>query len=98
MASRSLLVAVLLVTLPARASTQAISLTPPEAGARRDSVVQLAMAISGGASLGSYQSGVTWAMIEFWPTRHARYRLRAAPSFPAVLARIGRGSVGGQHQ
>ena len=66
MASRSLLVALLLAALPARASTQAISLTPPDSGARRDSIVQLAMAISGGASLGSYQSGVTWAMIEFY--------------------------------
>ena len=66
MASRSLLIAVLLAALPARASTQAISLTPPDSGARRDSIVQLAMAISGGASLGSYQSGVTWAMIEFY--------------------------------
>ncbi len=66
MASRSLVFAAVLAVMPARAATQAISLTPPEAGARRDSVVQLAMAISGGASLGSYQSGVTWAMIEFY--------------------------------
>ena len=66
MAFRSLLLAAVLAVIPAPAATQAISLTPPEAGARRDSVAQLAMAISGGASLGSYQSGVTWAMIEFY--------------------------------
>src|SRR5688572_2903701 len=65
MAPRSLVLAALLAVVPPAAS-QAISLTPPQAGARRDSIVQLAMAISGGASLGSYQSGVTWAMIEFY--------------------------------
>ncbi len=66
MASRSLLLVAALAVAPATAAPQAISLTPPDSGARRDSVVQLAMAISGGASLGSYQSGVTWAMIEFY--------------------------------
>ena len=91
MASRSLLVAVLLVTLPVRASTQAISLTPPEAGARRDSVVQLAMAISGGASLGSYQSGVTWAMIEFY----RRATLDTAYARRHHLPRFSLASVGG---
>ena len=66
MAFRSLLLTAVLAVVPASAATQAISLAPPDSGARRDTIVQLAMAISGGASLGSYQSGVTWAMIEFY--------------------------------
>ena len=60
------LAAAALALLPVAVPAQGISLAPRDSGARRDSVVQIAMAISGGASLGSYQSGVTWAMIEFY--------------------------------
>lgn len=64
--SRSLTTAAALALLPVASHGQAISLAPKEPSAQRDSVVHVAMAISGGASLGSYQSGVTWTLIEFY--------------------------------
>jgi predicted acylesterase/phospholipase RssA len=64
--SRGLATAAALALLPVATLAQAISLAPKESGAQRDSVVHVAMAISGGASLGSYQSGVTWTLIEFY--------------------------------